>query len=128
MKEYTVFLSDRAVGDVCVTKEGLYYRFQCHCDLPDNKIFRIFAQGSKQRIDLGILAPDKAGYALIKKVPIKQFGEELLSFQVCPQDQKKSIAYNSVVIYQNRPFDYIRKLPGALLNIENGSYCVLLQK
>ena len=128
MKEHNVFLSDRIIGNVRVTKEGLYYRFQCHCDLPDNEIFRLFAQGSKQRIDLGILAPDKVGYSIIKKVPIKEFGEELLSFQVWPQEQMKSRAYSSVVVYPDRPFDYISKLPSARLNIENGNYCVLLQK
>lgn len=126
MKQYDVFMSGKNIGNVNVTKEGLYYVFHCRCDLPDSEIFRLFAENGKQVTDFGVLVPGKEGYTLLKKIPVKKFGEEPLSFRVTSQKQQH--AYVSIPVFENRAFDYISKLTGARMHIDKGNYYILFQE
>lgn len=125
MKQYDVFMSGKIIGNVNVTKEGLYYVFRCRCDLPDAEIFRLIAENGEHVTDFGVLMPGKEGYTLLKKIPVKKFGVEPLSFRVTSQKQH---TYESIPVYENRPFEFISKLTGARMHFDKGNYYILLQK
>lgn len=115
---YDVLVSGRPVGQVHVTRQGLYYRFRCCCQLPEEGVckLRIVCNGKEE--NLGVLVPTGCGFGLETKVPVKRLGEGKPSFRVVPN--RARLSENFIPIYPEEPFSYIERLKDAYLVRKNG--------
>ena len=106
---YEVFLWDDPVGTVQVSREGLYYRFRCRCQLPEDTVCRVTAG----RESLGILVPAGDGFELNTKLPVKRFGDTAPEFRLVPN--KPVLEGKFIPIKPEEPFSYIERLQDAYL-------------
>ena len=67
-ENFEVFHQGRAVGNVKLIREGLYYRLICSCHMADGQIHRLCADGEK----IGVLIPDRGELTLETKVAAKR--------------------------------------------------------
>ena len=71
--QYPVTWAGKTVGEVTVTRQGLYYLFVCRAQLPAGSRCRLYACGESEPRDLGLLIPGGSGYELQTRVPAKYF-------------------------------------------------------
>ncbi len=122
---YDVMLRGTKVGQVQVTKEGLYYRFQCRCRLSGD-ICRLVVRWDGEEEKLGILVPDGDGYFLDTRLPAKRLGQGSLRFFVEPN--RAVLTGRFVPIYPEEPFSYIEKLKTAYLTRQGGQIGIIAQE
>lgn len=110
---YEVYLGSKAVGRVEVRREGLYYRFRCRCNLPEESVCRISVTCGDRQASLGVLVPEGGGFALTTRLPVKQLGEGEMRFQILPRHE--SVRGKFVPISPEEPFAYLARLKEAFL-------------
>ena len=123
MQLYDVTLNGDVVGSVRVTCEGLYTRFQCHCQLPDEQIYRLLLCCGEQEIDLGICVPMGIHFGVNKMCPNKQITDGDKVFRIIRASQGKSA--ECVPVLTDNVFDGISMLESARLYFDNGQYGIL---
>ena len=106
---YEIMLWDDPVGKVEVTREGLYYRFRCRCDLTEDTVCRVMAG----KESLGILVPAVEGFELDTKLPVKRFGVGVPEFRLSPN--KPVLEGKFIPIKPEEPFAYLERLQDAFL-------------
>lgn len=80
MLEYKdIVFNEQVIGNCTITKEGLYYRFQCHCQFKDRHVHKLFVRTSTSTIPLGICVPDGETFILDKRMAINKIGNEISS-------------------------------------------------
>lgn len=102
-------LWDKTVGRVCVSREGLYYRFRCQCQLPKDTVCRVTAG----KESLGILVPTGEGFELDTKLPVKRFDAGIPEFRLSPN--KPVLEGKFIPIKPEEPFAYLERLQEAFL-------------
>jgi len=115
---YPVLFCNGVVGKVTVTRQGLYYFFCCLCRISSDVVCRLQVQCNGQRISLGIVVPEKDGFGLRTRVPVKRIGEGELSFSLVPKHDKGDGKF--APIFPEEPFAYIARLKGAYLAVKDG--------
>ena len=113
---YDVTLNGKAVGQVTVTKEGLYYQFSCTVRLPEKGRYRLMACCEASNIDLGLCIP-----RWCTKIPIKRFKKGNYRFLLT---EKKDIS--GIPVESHRPFSDLAMLPQARFYRENGQAFIML--
>ena len=116
--KYHVSFENTDVGEVSVSREGLYYTFSCRAVLQTGELYRLFLVSEQVRFDLGILVPDKDTFCCRKKLPAKYFSGD--SFQFLIENNSYQEIKNGVVISQDQPFAHIEKLLESRLQIRHG--------
>ena len=109
-------------GSVKVTREGLYYRINCRCHIPEAGFFRLVAVTQGGRVDLGILAPSEDCFCLQRRIPCKQLGEKPPEFHLIPGNQS-----NFIPVYPDEPFRYIRRLKDSFLEVRGGQVGIVIK-
>lgn len=110
---YPVYFGTRQVGKVQVTHQGLYYRFNCRCQLTGDVICRLFVSSGDHRESLGVVVPVGNGFGLDTKVAAKRLGEGKLSFSLHPKHETAEGKF--VPIIPEEPFAYLSRLKDAYL-------------
>ena len=87
---FEIYMGTKAVGTARVSREGLYYRFDCTCKPPDSSLYRIWVTDGTGETDLGICVPDGGVYTLTKRLPVKGFRGETFSFSLRRNEEKKA--------------------------------------
>ena len=111
--QYEVQLNGQRVGSAAVSRQGLYYRIQFHCRLPDDQIYCLKVSCRERITDLGTCIPVRNGFAVNTSVSVKQIGEGELSFFVERRYEDRQETFYEV--RADKPFAYIRKLQQARL-------------
>ncbi len=124
--EYGLSFGQQAVGKVRVTKEGLYYRFDCRCRLTGDVVCKVVAVCGDRRESLGILAPEGDGFALKTRMPCKRFGAGKPEFLVLPN--RPEIRGTFVPICPEEPFTFLARLKNAYLETRNGQVGAVLRE
>ncbi len=124
--EYALNFGQRAVGKVRVTREGLYYRFDCRCRLTGDVVCKVVAVCGDRRESLGILVPEGEGFALKTRLPCKRIGEGEPEFLVLPN--RPEIRGTFVPIYPEEPFAYLARLKDAYLATQDGQVGAVLRE
>lgn len=106
---HEILLWDKVVGKAEVSREGLYYRFRCRCQLAEDAVCRVTAG----KENLGILVPCGNGFELDTKLPVKRFGDTVPEFRLVPN--KPVLEGKFVPIKPEEPFAYIERLQDAFL-------------
>ena len=115
---HAIYLGQKIVGQVTVEKIGLYYHFDCHCQLQSKVMCRVVVSCAGEQQSLGILVPIGSEYILTKQIPAKKFPSDKPEFRISPkQPEMHEIC---VDVYPEEPFRYIAKLERAYLDKRNG--------
>lgn len=117
-ENYEVSFGNQKVGKVQVLRQGLYYRFICHCRLTGDVVCRLAVRCGDKQEKLGVLVPSGDGFCLDKKIPVKRLGEGRMEFYLGPNHD--SVMGKFVPIYPEEPFSYIERLKDAFLVRQNG--------
>lgn len=123
MQLYDVMLNGDIIGSVRVKCEGLYTRFQCHCQLPDGQIYRLQLCCGEQKIDLGVCVPMGTHFGVNKMCKTRQIPDGDKVFHMIRASQSKSAKV--VPVLTGHAFDGISMLESARLHFENGRYGIL---
>lgn len=115
--QYPIVFENRTVGQVEVSKKGLYYHFTCQCTPPDSKIYRIVISSENAEQSLGICVPEGKNFGLSKRLPVKSIKDGEWEFYLRPKD-----AVNSLVsaVSEEEPFPLLDKLENSSLAVKNG--------
>lgn len=119
---YGVTYQNNAVGSVTVSREGLYYIFNCSVNLPKAEIYKLILCRESERIDLGVLIPANNRFELQKRLPIKQVGKDDFHFEVTSKQE------SYIPVNEGQPFEYISQLSHARFVVrDHHSYIVFDQ-
>lgn len=124
-ENFGVYFGSRLVGKVQVTRQGLYYRFHCRCQIMKDVVCRLCVVCGDRQESLGILVPVDSGFGLDTKIPVKRIGEGKMEF--CLMTKHDMRAEKFAPIYPEEPFAYISRLKDAYLVKRNGQAGILLK-
>ena len=113
----------QGTGTVNVTKEGLYYRFSCRCNLTGEVMHRLVVRTDAGQVDLGVCVPMEGRFGAEKKLPCKKFGSNP-EFFLLPKHE--GVKGRFVPIRAEEPFAYLSKLKNAFLEIRNGEIGIMI--
>ena len=83
MKKYDVYLEDRIVGAVELSRSDLYYEVKCRCDLASG-IYRLIDNCDAGCVSIGICILDHKSLMLQRMVPVKKLGFGGHNFYLTP--------------------------------------------
>ena len=115
---YQILMGGKEIGTAKVTRQGLYYCFDCRCDLSGEVICRLTVTCGEKIHNLGIPVPEGDTFALRTRLPVKQLGEGKLRFQAQPNH--RSVEGQFVPISPEEPFAYLSRLQDAFLEFREG--------
>ena len=115
---YQILMGGKEIGTAKVTRDGLYYVFDCCCDLSGEVICRLMVTCGTENHNLGIPVPERGAFSLRTRLPVKQLGEGQLRFWVQPNH--RSVEGWFVPISPDEPFAYLSRLQDAFLEIREG--------
>ena len=115
---YRVYFGGKEIGDVTVSREGLYYRFYCRCVLTGDIVCRLTVSCGEERVNLGILIPEGEGFQLNTRIPRKRFRQGKPVFEALPN--QAAVSGQFIPIKPEEPFAYIARLKDAFLVRQNG--------
>ena len=113
---YDIYAQTQVVGQAEVIKEGLYYRFSCKCNPPNEGSHRITVSDGNNTVNLGICVPTGEWFCLVSRVPIKHLPGGKLEFSLVPKDREVS----AVPVATNEPFPLLDMLDSAHLQQIDG--------
>ena len=76
-KEYSVELEQRQIGSARISREGLYCRVVCTCEMREERVYILYAEGCGETLRLGIPAPKGGKLCLDTKIPLKRFPQKI---------------------------------------------------
>ena len=123
---YDVLVSSRPVGQVHVTRQGLYYHFRCTCQLTGDVVCKLRVACEGREENLGVLVPSGGRFVLETKVPVKRLGRGKPEFRVVPNRVKLTESF--IPIRPEEPFAYIERLKDAYLARQNGQIGVIIRE
>lgn len=115
---FPVTVCGKQAGKILVRQQGLYYHFQCRCDLSGDVIYRLMVTCGTARESLGILIPGENGFVLDTRLPVKRFGAGEMTFFLIPNHEKARKTF--IPIHPEEPFAYISRLKHTFLALQNG--------
>ena len=124
--EYPILAGNEAIGTATVTREGLYYRLECHCTLSGEVLYKVLITGDGLHEDLGICVPQGNGFGMRTKVPVKRLAGKCIRFLAVPRHG--NFTHDVFVVTEGSPFDYISKLENAFLVKRDGQYYIALSQ
>ena len=119
---YEVLLDGQRVGRILVSREGLYYRFRCHCALSSDTVCKVQCGD----ISIGILVPVDDGFGLDIKLPVKRFAQVNEPFRIVPN--RAVLEGKFIPICPEEPFAYLERLKDAYLVRRNGQLGMIIQE
>lgn len=122
---YDIMLADTPVGTVEVTRQGLYYRFDCRCKLSGTVICRVSVECGGHHENLGILVPTGDWFYLSTKLAVKRLGKGIPHFSALPKHRERELEF--IPVYPEEPFAYLTRLQDAFLQIRDGQVGVALR-
>lgn len=110
---FDLIYSNDICGAVSVTKEGLYYKIQCRCDLPTKGIYHMIIQSDENKIDLGICVPKDGRFGIDTRIPTRNINTDSVRFVLIEKesDSEKS----KFLLESSMPFPYLEQLETAYL-------------
>ncbi len=119
MEKYPLWFENKQIGDITVQKRGLYYHFDCICNMPIDFGHRIRVRCGTTVTDLGICVPENGCFTLRKQLPMKHIGDGVMQFFL-ENHQKSDSAM--IPIFANKPFAGMEHIDNAKLVIKDGLY------
>ena len=118
---YEILWNGQPVGKASINQEGLYYRINCSCHLPEKGIFRVLVSDGDNTYDLGICVPDGNANTCVTRISRKRFNGNNLKFVL--SDRKIGVP---IPVMTGKPFKYLDKLNTARLRCANGQLEIII--
>ena len=115
---YDILLGKQPVGQAVMVRQGLYWHFDCRCNLSGEAIFRITVSCGGKTESLGIPVPKGKDFVLRTRLPVKKMGEGVPEFRIVPKHSP--LPENWVPVNPEEPFAYLSRLQDAFLEIRDG--------
>lgn len=109
---YDIHIGNDVIGQVKVSREGLYYRFHAVCQLKSGSIFQLEGQWGEKTCRIGILIPEGNQFCLNTKIPAKQFPTSKPIFCAVP---RHAWGNHEIPVYPDEPFLYLSKIKNAYM-------------
>jgi len=117
---HSVYCNQQEIGQVDVSRQGLYYRFSGRCKYHGDNFCRLMIRSGDVTHSLGVMVPEGPEFTMEKQLPVKQFGNEKPYFYV-PSREADTSQGKFVPISQEEPFAYLTKLKRAFFSCRDGS-------
>ena len=72
MERYSLYRGEERWGEVSVRREGLYLRFGAVCPPAGKGVWRLFLQGEKGELPLGVLVPEGGQLRLCRRLSCQE--------------------------------------------------------
>lgn len=82
MTKYPIYYCDQVVGNAHLEKQGLFYVIRCKCELPQNRLYKVFVALQENTIDLGICTRSDKGIGLVTRISANTLKSTELRFTV----------------------------------------------
>ena len=119
---YSVEFQGKSVGEVTVSREGLYYRFKSRVKAPDRGIYRLQLWNGELCTELGIYVPEQEFMILDKKIPAKNIKEGNFGFKLVSNENNVRF----IPLTEGKPFPYIKQLHLSTFTVQNGISGIIL--
>ena len=116
--EFDILLGGYPIGRAAVTRQGLYYHFDCRCDLSGEILYRLTVQCNGRTENLGIPAPEGGRFALRSRVAVKKLGVGVMEIRAEPKHME--LAGQFIALSPQEPFTHLRRLQEAVFQIRQG--------
>ena len=110
---YDVKLGSQIMGTVTVKKQGLYWLFDCRCDLSGEVMYDLAIMVGEYQVKLGLMTPGNGCFCLCTKLPIKRLGQGSPMFSLQPRHAQ--MKDNIIPVKPDEPFCYLSRLENAYL-------------
>lgn len=111
--QHAILFGDGQVGVAHVTKEGLFYKISCRCDISRDVPARIEALWQDLRIDLGLCVRMGEGMGLVARIGAKKVPSYAPVFRIIIK--RRNEVGRFVPIRPEEPFHYLQRLKDAWL-------------
>ena len=118
---FVVMLGEQPVGQVKVSKEGLYYKFTCTVQLDQGSWYHLIAHSEGECIDLGLCVPHNNLFTVCTRMPAKRFQYAKYDFILSDESEKVLVK-----IHNRQPFSYIQNLSASRFLKKDGSVYLAL--
>lgn len=122
--EFDILLGGLSIGRATVKREGLYYRFDCRCQLSGEGVFRLRVRCRENTQRLGIPIPQDGEFVLRTRIPVKKLGTGVMTVEAEPVHEKMGEQF--VPLSPEEPFRYLQRLEQAYLQTRNGQVGVVI--
>ncbi len=122
---YEVMLGNKPMGNVKVSRQGLYWQFDCRCVLSGEVMYDLAVTTEDGQVRLGLLTPNGGGFHLKTKLPMKRLGQGSPTFTLHPRHPQ--LRGHFVAVKPEEPFAYLRQLESAYLARQNGQIGLVWQ-
>lgn len=114
-----VWMGDRQIGNIQICKVGLFYQISCKCSLPDDRIYKLYAQSAAGMQYLGIPVPEKGAYTVRTKISAGKLELRDIRFFVLPKDE--NAAQRLLRVRPDEPFEHLDCLESAVCVLQDGN-------
>ena len=119
---FDIYSGGGSIGTVKVSREGLYYVFDCQCRLQKKEICKVFVDCGEKKIALGTLVPQGDSFVLRTKLPCKHFVDSNWHFSTNVNEGE------FIPIQENTPFLHLKDLKNAVFQIRNGVRGIVIRQ
>lgn len=123
---YDISFDGQAVGTAKISREGLYYRFDCECRLKKKELFKICISCGDENFILGTPIPEGQQFQLHTKLPIKRFSGQAPCFFITGNKEENAEAF--IPVHPDAPFLYLKELKNAVFCIQDGVSGIVIRK
>lgn len=122
---YDILLGGESAGNARVTREGLYYRFDCCLRLSGEVMYKLILQKGAETLNLGIPVPQGNLFTLRTRIPAKRVGDGAFVIHAVPKHT--ALDGRFVPLKEDEPFRYLSKLYDAVFTVRDGQPGLLLK-
>ncbi|MBQ8769112.1 MAG: hypothetical protein IJZ15_05665 [Oscillospiraceae bacterium] len=123
---YNIDCGGKKVGTAVISREGLYYRFDCNCQLERKEVCKICVVCGDKRIVLGTPIPEGQIFQLRTKLPVKRFSIGKPRFYIA--GSKEEISEEFISVQPNAPFLHLKELKNAVFQVRDGESGIVIRK
>ena len=123
---YSIQRGGQIVGTAKISREGLYYQFDCQCQLDKKEVCKICISCGEEQTILGTPIPEGRMFKLRTKLPTKRFAGKEPSFTIISNNEE--ISEEFIEIKTNMPFPHLVDLKNAVYKERNGASGVVIRK
>ena len=121
---YDVLLGTQKMGNVVVSRQGLYWHFCCRCDLSGEVMYYLTVQIDRQCERLGLLIPVDGMFGLNTQLPVKRLEQGSPTFFL--QARRSASCGQFIPVRMEEPFAYLTRLQEAYLATQNQQMGIIL--
>lgn len=126
LNSYNIFMGENIAGTATLHLEGLYYRIECVCSVPDSRFYTVEIETEGDRILLGTCVPKSKCYGLTKRIPSKVINGKELTFHLFLKNPKKT--QGSIRVRPGQPVPFLAELEHMMLESSQNGVCCFLKR